>query len=224
MSNRYLYCCIFFMQVLIFRVLVTFGTIGHTFSLLASSFIEEEHQIWYYLTTTSVATCGIVCVYKFINATSDCNKSYNKAQGINYCQVTTPDTSSPNPEYSERPKQDTELRNRFIDVEDDSECKISDDCTNEVPKQNNHFDTGSNKNINPHVMAKKKQFYKDSRNSVGYVVVCLVLSRVLRSWNSTGDKWAHLPDVGDWLIRLYPLSWLHFIFVSVRVYSSYVAG
>lgn len=27
----------------------------------------------------------------------------------------------------------------------------------------------------------------------------MALLRVLRSWNSTGDKWAHLPDVADWL-------------------------
>ncbi|GAU88712.1 hypothetical protein RvY_01353-2 [Ramazzottius varieornatus] len=26
-----------------------------------------------------------------------------------------------------------------------------------------------------------------------------VLHRVLREWNRTGDKWAHLPDVGDWI-------------------------
>lgn len=27
----------------------------------------------------------------------------------------------------------------------------------------------------------------------------MLISRVLRSWNSTGDKWAHLPDIADWL-------------------------
>uniref|UniRef100_A0A131YUN2 Ethanolaminephosphotransferase n=1 Tax=Rhipicephalus appendiculatus TaxID=34631 RepID=A0A131YUN2_RHIAP len=27
----------------------------------------------------------------------------------------------------------------------------------------------------------------------------MALLRVLRSWNSTGDKWAHVPDIADWL-------------------------
>ncbi len=28
-----------------------------------------------------------------------------------------------------------------------------------------------------------------------------MLCRVCRTWNQTGDKWSHLPDVGDWLVR-----------------------
>ena len=38
------------------------------------------------------------------------------------------------------------------------------------------------------------------------LIAVLVLSRIQRSWNRTGDKWATLPDVGDWLVRL-----LHFL-------------
>lgn len=29
----------------------------------------------------------------------------------------------------------------------------------------------------------------------------LFLHCILRKWNQTGDKWASLPDVGDWLIQ-----------------------
>ncbi|PIK42265.1 putative GPI ethanolamine phosphate transferase 2 [Apostichopus japonicus] len=30
---------------------------------------------------------------------------------------------------------------------------------------------------------------------------CLMLFRIQRSWNQTGIKWAHMPDVGDWFLR-----------------------
>jgi len=32
-------------------------------------------------------------------------------------------------------------------------------------------------------------------------LILVLLCRVARTWNQTGDKWAHLPDVSDWLVR-----------------------
>ena len=34
------------------EALLLLGTAGHTFSLAASSFVEEEHQTWYFLLST----------------------------------------------------------------------------------------------------------------------------------------------------------------------------
>ena len=47
---------------------------------------------------------------------------------------------------------------------------------------------------------------KASMKKVRMVDLCrvgavMILSRLQRSWNRTGDKWATLPDVGDWLVR-----------------------
>ncbi|XP_055977717.1 GPI ethanolamine phosphate transferase 2 isoform X2 [Sorex fumeus] len=39
-------------------LLILFGTVGHVFSLGASSFIEEEHQTWYFLVNT---LCLVLC-------------------------------------------------------------------------------------------------------------------------------------------------------------------
>ena len=57
----------------------------------------------------------------------------------------------------------------------------------------------------PGVQTKEEDL--KTKRPVGRVggVVALVgvlgASRVARAWNQTGDKWAHLPDVGDWLVR-----------------------
>lgn len=48
-------------------------------------------------------------------------------------------------------------------------------------------------------------FYRQEPSTFQLVVLyrkallVMVVLRILRSWNSTGDKWAHLPDVADWL-------------------------
>lgn len=36
----------------------------------------------------------------------------------------------------------------------------------------------------------------------------LALHRLSREWNRGGDKWAHLPDIADWLLLflLFPLA------------------
>lgn len=48
-------------------VLILAGTIGHVTSLGASSFIEEEHQTWYFLVSTlCLALCQNICRHYFL--------------------------------------------------------------------------------------------------------------------------------------------------------------
>lgn len=35
---------------------------------------------------------------------------------------------------------------------------------------------------------------------LGKWIVLLILHRILRKLNQTGDKWSHIPDIGDWLV------------------------
>ena len=37
--------------------------------------------------------------------------------------------------------------------------------------------------------------------AIGATLMLLILCRVARTWNQTGDKWADLADVSDWLVR-----------------------
>ena len=38
-----------------------------------------------------------------------------------------------------------------------------------------------------------------AKKEILYIICILTCSRLIRSWNRTGDKWSHLPDIGDWL-------------------------
>lgn len=53
-------------------VLILAGTIGHVSSLSASSFIEEEHQTWYFLINTlCLALCQEICRHYFLAKDGD---------------------------------------------------------------------------------------------------------------------------------------------------------
>lgn len=53
-------------------VLILAGTIGHISSLGASSFIEEEHQTWYFLINTlCLALCQKICRHYFLTKDGD---------------------------------------------------------------------------------------------------------------------------------------------------------
>ncbi|XP_020292494.1 GPI ethanolamine phosphate transferase 2 isoform X2 [Pseudomyrmex gracilis] len=105
------------------------GALLHTASLASSSFIEEEHQTWYFLYASTVAFLLYHC--------------FRKQFAFNRYDLTS------------------------------------------VKK------TGSKMNLicgnSGHVKLSLK------------LLLLLIGHRVLRGLNSTGDKWAHLPDTADWL-------------------------
>ena len=41
------------------------GTVAHTITLLASSFVEEEHQTWYFFTLTAVVLLILHTLYRY---------------------------------------------------------------------------------------------------------------------------------------------------------------
>ncbi|KAJ6657110.1 hypothetical protein lerEdw1_002856 [Lerista edwardsae] len=65
-------------------VLILAGTVGHVSSLSASSFIEEEHQTWYFLINTlCLALCQEICRHYFL---------------ARDCELQLPLTAKPGPE------------------------------------------------------------------------------------------------------------------------------
>ncbi|KAL1404570.1 hypothetical protein pipiens_018814 [Culex pipiens pipiens] len=110
--------------------LLLFGSCFHTLSLAASSFIEEEHQTYYYLTNTLFLLLTLTEI-RIMNAT--------------IAQV-------------------------------DQAAKSS----NEV--------------LLEHCRRERDEFCISA-------VLFFAGHIVLRRFNQTGDKWQHLPDIGDWLGR-----------------------
>ena len=41
----------------------------------------------------------------------------------------------------------------------------------------------------------------DCPKAAGKLLAIMMLMRLLRRWNQTGNKWLHIPDLGDWLVR-----------------------
>ncbi|XP_049645937.1 GPI ethanolamine phosphate transferase 2 isoform X2 [Suncus etruscus] len=68
-------------------LLILLGTLGHVFSLGASSFIEEEHQTWYFLVNT---LCLVLCyeIYKNCFPSDQCQPPYHSH--VEGSQSTTP--------------------------------------------------------------------------------------------------------------------------------------
>uniref|UniRef100_A0A2C9GPL6 GPI ethanolamine phosphate transferase 2 C-terminal domain-containing protein n=1 Tax=Anopheles arabiensis TaxID=7173 RepID=A0A2C9GPL6_ANOAR len=115
---------------------IWFGTSFHCISLGSSSFVEEEHQTWYYLTSTIM----ILLTLKEVSV-------MNSTIGA----------------LSRHTKSDASL----VEV-----CK----------EERNIFCAGS--------------------------IAFLCIHVAVRRFNQTGDKWQHLPDVGDWLSKEEHKVWL----------------
>ncbi|XP_053909470.1 GPI ethanolamine phosphate transferase 2 isoform X2 [Cuculus canorus] len=100
------------------NVLILAGTVGHVLSLGASSFIEEEHQTWYFLINTlCLALCQELCRNNFFLKESD-------------------------------PRHNTTVKQNFDSVKETSQCKnidISAADSSKLGKDTSEFLKGSYK-------------------------------------------------------------------------------
>ncbi|XP_055624247.1 GPI ethanolamine phosphate transferase 2 [Toxorhynchites rutilus septentrionalis] len=119
-------------------LLLLIGSIFHVLSLSSSSFIEEEHQTWYYITNSLFLMLAML---------------------------------------------ELRIMNRTI-------VQISSSQMHE--------------NLLVHCRRERQEF------CIG--AVCFLAAHIaLRRWNQTGDKWQHIPDVGDWLGRTENKFWLSLV-------------
>lgn len=170
------------------------GVLLHTFSLLSSSFVEEEHQTWYFLTSTffmiillekSVLFCKkntrVASEVTPGNATQSENLDdenrgrYRKEKPLNH-SLTYTGLSKDQVIFTDINLGDIFSRKEFVNAE-----------------------TSRRENSCYSREAAKAQ-YRDLSSCL-VVFVLLGLGRLSRAWNQTGIKWADRPDIGNWLVK-----------------------
>ena len=163
------------------------GGLSHTISLLASSFVEEEHQTWYFFSLTAfiIITARVSLAWlRHLFEDSHLKESSYDSFKRQYDVVTES-------HYDERlsnqresvPKLQAAKRETCVDYAEFATGEDIETVTRETE------------------VTRGEDVEPGSGFHVARLCVMLILTRVARSWNRTGDKWAHLPDVGDWLIR-----------------------
>ena len=141
------------------------GTVAHTFSLLASSFVEEEHQTWYFFSLTALLTITVRVLGIWLTSLAGRTKHIHNIE-----------------------------KDRLEGQYDAIPGRYGEDGGFPVKKL-------AWENIKPKSIDDNDDAWRGSGYDVVRLCAVMVLTRMARSWNRTGDKWAHLPDVGDWLVR-----------------------
>ena len=210
--------------------------------MLSSSFIEEEHQTWYFLTVT--LHIGI-CFVNFRNyvltdaaytlhdeasenltsqsQTDECpcvlekqglelqNFSFSKKKNLNSSQKEILKNQGGNlmKEDGFQSKvfsDNSSVRERADESKHQPSVKDGVEGVRNVTEKS-VCQLISKDRLDDHLMDDNSKHQLNKKDGVKFLqhlaggVVVLVLCRVCRTWNRTGDKWAHLPDIGDWLIR-----------------------
>ena len=174
------------------------GVLVHVFSLLSSSFVEEEHQTWYFFTSTLfiIIFCEkstMFCVRKESNDTgvSEGNAIQSESlEGQNSRRYRNDKTFENGKDF--RNAEFLKGHDTFTDVNLDSLATKEEENVTSISSINAYFPKKSTRTVT-------------SKNVVLWncfvVVVLLGLGRLSRAWNQTGIKWADMADIGDWLVK-----------------------
>ena len=170
------------------------GVLLHTFSLLSSSFVEEEHQTWYFLTSTFFMI--ILCQKSVLF----CKTNTRAASEVTAEKATQSD--SLDGENCGRYRKEKPLNHSLTHTGSSKDQVIFTDV--------NLGDLFSRKEfVNAETIRRENSCYSREATKAQYrdllsclvVFVLLGLGRLSRAWNQTGIKWADIPDIGDWLVK-----------------------
>lgn len=160
------------------RSLLVIGSILHVISLLSSSFVEEEHQTWYFLATTYF-------ILKFSNALKK-YLCYKEQAGLRTDHLIFENRDEISKDLFQNNSDITSDRNSEVQNEAHEDLQFLERTTEVLAREDS------------------KKLPEDNGveifSSFFLPVLFLVLIRVCRKMNQTGIKWADQPDIGDWLV------------------------
>jgi len=171
------------------------GTILHSLSFGSSSFVEEEHQTWYYLTMS--AYLGLLLTACYTHATSI------------YTHCTSDGMITDQYDKTEREKQISFLleniyQNKSARSHPDTHRLRKSEKDNSYIEQRTNIDNTGEQNKMKTLKEIQTLSWKHLlpwKQCLALVIVML-LGRYMRTVNQTGNKWLDTPDLGDYLIRL----------------------
>ncbi|XP_012941820.1 GPI ethanolamine phosphate transferase 2 [Aplysia californica] len=185
------------------------GSLGHALSLMSSSFVEEEHQTLYFLTTTVHVLLLLQLPYQLWNrvrvtkeepmskggntSVPDDSKRYINLQPDEGCYGSDQEQRD-----GECDGEDTRLYQELnrAEIEQRENC-VRDGSGNLQEKDSKKTDNASSVTSG----GSRAALSFKSAVHLSFSLVCvLVFLRVMRRWNQTGNKWQHLPDFSDWLV------------------------
>ncbi|KAK7100707.1 GPI ethanolamine phosphate transferase 2-like [Littorina saxatilis] len=149
-------------------------TVFHSLSLLSSSFVEEEHQTWYFF-SSSLHTLLLLHPLSILM------------------------TRLGQPRSTECAGASAE--NRTERTSDRFQVSSSDNNFTKIRSKIRNEEGDMSQVVNTPVERSKQMSAEECVKMVASLVGILFLIRILRRWNQTGNKWLDVPDVGDWLVR-----------------------
>ena len=214
----------FYMQVIessqsVTNKLLIYGTVLHTVSMLSSSYIEEEHQTWYFLTQSLslfLTSYFLTLHRKEHNCTlrDELSENSENCDTLSRNDRISMSKKDSNPSCDSLYTEVIRMSHKFEEhssmvfetKETQSESFVYDEkITGRGSKRRNVKSQNVNRSfegVGPENAMNSAQNKMDYFSCIWCGVAMAVLSLFLRRWNQTGDKWAHLPDIGDWLVRL----------------------
>jgi len=169
------------------------GTSLHLASLPGSSFVEEEHQLWYFLTAS---TC-VVLVVAILRKSAQASESSKRAAKMPYSSLFAAQLS-----YSSNVRLRKGVKSwHVVGGEDEDGGGVMSnaggpvcDRNDESAEEENHF--------KDHPVVKKTHL-----KSVVIALQLIVSHRLLRSWNQTGIKYADEQDIGELTVLFFQGPW-----------------